>query len=180
MAKLAGGCFETRAWRLPNLSDHGDKQQTWTLTTVCKEWESVEVRLRTTRYTWTYVTSCDNNPSQIPDASFHRFLSDRDRRVRWFSVSEMNESQLRVAVAGLFQAPSQWRCWKRTNGLLRSAPCMSVAVVSQKLQLLLLKCNNPAVKKQNLAEGCCTPVDIARQHRSRSYFNRFSLRVYCL
>ena len=43
----------------PSLSDHSDKQETWTLTTVCEEWESVEVRARTTRYAWTYVTSCD-------------------------------------------------------------------------------------------------------------------------
>ena len=67
VAKSAGGHFETRTWlqlyRLPNLSDHSDKQETWTLTTVCEEWQSVEVRSRTTRYAWTYVTSCDNNPS---------------------------------------------------------------------------------------------------------------------
>ena len=40
----------------------------------------------------------------------------------------MNESQLRGAVASLFQAPSRWRYQKRTIGSLRSAPCMSAAV----------------------------------------------------
>ena len=124
--------FETWAWlqlyRLHNLSDHGDKQETWTLTTVCKEWEPVEVRLRMTQNAWTYITSCDNNPSQNLGASFHWFPSNRDRRARWLSMLGMNESQLRVAVASFFQAPSQWRCQKRTNGSLRSTPCMSVAV----------------------------------------------------
>ena len=41
MAESAGGRFEMRAWlqlyRLPNLGDHGDKQETWTLTAVCEE-----------------------------------------------------------------------------------------------------------------------------------------------
>ena len=77
------------------------------------------------QYAWTYITSCDNNPSQNPGTSFHRFPSDRDRRARWLSV---NESQLRLAVVSLFHAPSRWRCQKRTNGSLRSAPCTSVAV----------------------------------------------------
>jgi len=31
------------------------------------------------------------------------------------------------------------------------------------------------MEKQSLAEGCCTPVDIARQRHSCSYLNRFSL-----
>ena len=33
-----------------------------------------------------------------------------------------------VAVASLFQALSRWRCQKRTNSSLRSAPGMSAAV----------------------------------------------------
>ena len=111
-------------------------------TTICEEWESVEVRSRTTQYTWTHVMNCDNNPSQNPGASSHRFPSNWGRRARWLSVFGMNESQLRVAAVSSFQAPSRWQCQKRTNGSLRSAPCMSVA---QKLQLLLSKYNNPAI-----------------------------------
>jgi len=132
MAKPAGGRFETYAWlqlyQLTNLSDDDDKQETWMLTMVCEEWESDETWLRTTQHTLTYITSCDNNLSQNPGTSFYRFPSDRDRRVRWLSVSEMNESQLRVAVTSLFQAPSQWQCQKETNGSLRSAPSVAVSV----------------------------------------------------
>jgi len=66
MANSAGGRFETRTclqlYRLHNLSDHGDKQETWTFTTVCEE--SVEARSRMTQYAWTHITNCDNNPSQ--------------------------------------------------------------------------------------------------------------------
>jgi len=72
--------------------------------------------------------SCDHNPTQNPCSSFHRFASDRDRRTRRLSVLGINESQLRVAVMSLFQAPSRWRCQNRTNGSLRSVPFMSVAV----------------------------------------------------
>jgi len=130
--KSAGGRFEMRAWLqlhwLHNWSDHGDKQETWTLTMVCEEWESVEVRMRTMQYARTYVMSCGKNPSQNLGASFHWLPGNRDRGARWVSMFGMNESQLRVAVVSLFQAPSWWWCQKRTNGLLRSAPCMSVAV----------------------------------------------------
>jgi len=84
--------------------------------------------MRTMYHAWTYVKGCGNNPSQNPSASLDQFPSDRDRRVRWLSVFRMNESQLRVTVRSLFQAPSQWRCQKKTNGLLRSAPCVSTAV----------------------------------------------------
>ena len=105
-----------------------DKQETWKLTTVCKQWKSDEIWSRTTRYAWTYITSCDNNPSQNPGTSFYRFPSNRDRRMRWLSVSEMNESQLRVPVVSLFQAPSRWQCQKETNGSLRSAPSVAVSV----------------------------------------------------
>ena len=43
MAKSASGQFETRVWYtdVQNLSDHGDKQETWMLMTV---YELVELR----------------------------------------------------------------------------------------------------------------------------------------
>ena len=51
----------------------------------------------------------------------------------------MNESQLRVAIASLFQAPFRWRCQKTTNGSLRSAPCISATGLAP--CILSLACN---------------------------------------
>ena len=51
MAKSAGGLFEACGWLnlypSHNLSDHHDKQETWTLKTVYAEWELLEVWTRT-------------------------------------------------------------------------------------------------------------------------------------
>ena len=50
--------FEMYAWlklcRSDNLSDRGDKQETWTVKTVSEVWESVEVRTRTKRSCYVY------------------------------------------------------------------------------------------------------------------------------
>ena len=97
-----------RLYWLHNLSDHGEKQETWALKTVCKECESVEVWTRTMQYAWTYVMSYGNSLSQNPGTSFHWYPGNQDRGVRWLSVLGMNESQLMVTVASLSQAPPQW------------------------------------------------------------------------
>ena len=131
-------------------------------------------------------TSCDYNPTQKPCVSFHRFPSDRDRRTKWFSVLGMNESQLRVAACREFVPGTFPMAMPKENQWLAQAVC-SLYVRGRKRHrnyscYFRNTYNNPAAKKESLAEGCCTPVDIARQHRSetRSYVNRFSLRVYRL
>ena len=56
------------------------------------------------QYTWTYITSVGNNPSRKSRRLDFQVIEIGER---WLSVLGMNESQLRVAVTSLFQAPSQ-------------------------------------------------------------------------
>ena len=41
---------------------------------------------------------CGSTPTQDPDASFHRFLSDPVRRASWLDAFGLEESQLRTSL----------------------------------------------------------------------------------
>jgi len=146
------------------------------LITQFKGWE---VQSRMTQYAWTYVTSCDNNPSQNPGASFHRFPSNRDRRARWLSCL----GWMRASWGSLLQVCSRHlpdgdakREPMAHSGLLpvchgskhhRNYSCYFGSIIIQ-------------LWRTEPGRSGCMPVDIARPPRSCSYFNWFSLHVCSL